>query len=119
VTVSDNRSDTIDARVAELDRMISDRLSAVMQAPEFQRMELPTDAKRNPATSGSSARALQKLGLLRRADVGSVTLGAGSRLGWDAFLCTQPAHDDRARSPRTSTAHVDRGIARYALQVIH
>ena len=39
VIVSDNLSATIDARVAELDRLISDQLSAVMHAPEFQRME--------------------------------------------------------------------------------
>lgn len=39
VIVSDNLSATIDARVAELDRLISDQLSAVMHAPEFQRLE--------------------------------------------------------------------------------
>ena len=39
VVVSDNLSATIDARVAELDRLISAQLSAVMHAPEFQRME--------------------------------------------------------------------------------
>ncbi|HEX8615114.1 MAG TPA: type VI secretion system contractile sheath large subunit [Telluria sp.] len=39
VIVSDNLSATIDARVAELDRMISDQLSAVMHAPEFQQLE--------------------------------------------------------------------------------
>ncbi|ATQ76549.1 MULTISPECIES: type VI secretion system contractile sheath large subunit [Massilia] len=39
VIVSDNLSATIDARVAELDRMISDQLSAVMHAPEFQKLE--------------------------------------------------------------------------------
>ncbi|MCM3011673.1 type VI secretion system contractile sheath large subunit, partial [Bacillus subtilis] len=32
-------SATIDARVAELDRLISTQLSAVMHAPEFQRLE--------------------------------------------------------------------------------
>ncbi|GAB2918051.1 type VI secretion system baseplate subunit TssG [Paraburkholderia jirisanensis] len=42
---------------------------------------------------------------LRRADVGTVVLGKGSRLGWDAFMCTQAANQDR-------------GDARYALQVI-
>jgi type VI secretion system protein ImpC len=39
VVVSNNLSATIDARVAELDRLISDQLSAVMHAPEFQRLE--------------------------------------------------------------------------------
>ena len=39
VIVSDNLSATIDARVAELDRLISAQLSAVMHAPEFQRLE--------------------------------------------------------------------------------
>ncbi|HEY0064733.1 MAG TPA: type VI secretion system contractile sheath large subunit [Telluria sp.] len=39
VVVSDNLSATLDARVAELDRMISDQLSAVMHAPEFQKLE--------------------------------------------------------------------------------
>ncbi len=39
VVVSDNLAATIDARVAELDRMISAQLSAVMHAPEFQKLE--------------------------------------------------------------------------------
>jgi len=39
VVVSDNLAATIDARVAELDRMISRQLSAVMHAPEFQKLE--------------------------------------------------------------------------------
>jgi type VI secretion system protein ImpC len=39
VVVSNNLSATIDARVAELDRLISDQLSAVMHAPEFQKLE--------------------------------------------------------------------------------
>ncbi|RSZ56200.1 type VI secretion system contractile sheath large subunit [Massilia atriviolacea] len=39
VIVSDNLSATIDARVAELDRIISEQLSAVMHAPEFQQLE--------------------------------------------------------------------------------
>jgi type VI secretion system protein ImpC len=39
VVVSDNLSATLDARVAELDRLISEQLSAVMHAPEFQRLE--------------------------------------------------------------------------------
>lgn len=39
VVVSDNLSATIDARVAELDRLISSQLSAVMHAAEFQRLE--------------------------------------------------------------------------------
>ncbi|MCU6432926.1 type VI secretion system contractile sheath large subunit [Undibacterium sp. Jales W-56] len=39
VVVSDNLSATIDARVAELDRLISRQLSAVMHAPEFQKLE--------------------------------------------------------------------------------
>ncbi|NHZ36769.1 MULTISPECIES: type VI secretion system contractile sheath large subunit [Massilia] len=39
VIVSDNLSATIDARVAELDRIISDQLSAVMHSPEFQKLE--------------------------------------------------------------------------------
>ena len=39
VVVSDNLSATIDARVAELDRLISAQLSAVMHAPEFQKLE--------------------------------------------------------------------------------
>ncbi|MDB5754728.1 MAG: EvpB family type secretion protein, partial [Massilia sp.] len=39
VVMSDNLSATLDARVAELDRMISTQLSAVMHAPEFQKLE--------------------------------------------------------------------------------
>ena len=39
VVVSDNLSATLDARVAELDRLISQQLSAVMHAPEFQKLE--------------------------------------------------------------------------------
>ncbi len=37
--VSDNLSATLDARVAELDRLISAQLSAIMHAPEFQKLE--------------------------------------------------------------------------------
>lgn len=39
VVVSDNLAATIDARVAELDFLISKQLSAVMHAPEFQKLE--------------------------------------------------------------------------------
>ncbi len=39
VVVSDDLNRTLDARVAELDRMISEQLSAVMHAPEFQALE--------------------------------------------------------------------------------
>ncbi|MGH8073563.1 MAG: type VI secretion system contractile sheath large subunit [Lysobacter sp.] len=39
VVVSENLNLTLDARVAELDRMISDQLTAVMHAPEFQQLE--------------------------------------------------------------------------------
>ncbi|WP_338764992.1 type VI secretion system contractile sheath large subunit [Massilia sp. METH4] len=39
VIVSHNLSATIDARVAELDRLISDQLSAIMHAPAFQKLE--------------------------------------------------------------------------------
>ncbi|TWI43975.1 type VI secretion system protein ImpC [Pseudoduganella flava] len=39
VVVSNNLAATIDARVAELDRLISAQLSAVMHAPEFQKLE--------------------------------------------------------------------------------
>jgi type VI secretion system protein ImpC len=39
VVVSDNLAATIDARVAELDRLISAQLSAVLHAPEFQKLE--------------------------------------------------------------------------------
>ena len=39
VVVSDNLAATIDARVAELDRLISAQLSAVMHAPQFQKLE--------------------------------------------------------------------------------
>src|ERR1700744_6468501 len=39
VIISDNLSATLDARVAELDRLISSQLSAVMHAPEFQKLE--------------------------------------------------------------------------------
>jgi len=39
VIVSDNLSATLDARVAELDRLISTQLSAVMHAPAFQKLE--------------------------------------------------------------------------------
>ena len=39
VVVSDNLSATIDARVAELDELISRQLSAVMHHPDFQKLE--------------------------------------------------------------------------------
>ncbi|MGE8589736.1 MAG: type VI secretion system contractile sheath domain-containing protein, partial [Alcaligenes sp.] len=39
VVVSDNLSAMLDARVAELDRLISAQLSEVMHAPEFQNLE--------------------------------------------------------------------------------
>jgi type VI secretion system protein ImpC len=39
VVVSDNLSATLDARVAELDRLISEQLSEVMHAAEFQKLE--------------------------------------------------------------------------------
>lgn len=39
VVVSDNLNLTLDARVAELDRLISDQVSAIMHAPEFQQLE--------------------------------------------------------------------------------
>jgi len=39
VVVSNNLAATIDARVAEIDAMISRQLSAIMHAPEFQKVE--------------------------------------------------------------------------------
>lgn len=39
IVVSDNLSVRIDARIAELDHLISCQLSAVMHAPEFQKLE--------------------------------------------------------------------------------
>ena len=39
VVVSDNLGVTLDARLADLDRMISDQLSEVMHAVEFQKLE--------------------------------------------------------------------------------
>lgn len=39
VVVSDNLSRTLDARIAELDRLISSQLNEVMHAPEFQKLE--------------------------------------------------------------------------------
>jgi type VI secretion system protein ImpC len=39
VVVSDNLSATLDARIAEIDRIISDQLSAVMHAKDFQKLE--------------------------------------------------------------------------------
>ncbi|MDO6388427.1 MULTISPECIES: type VI secretion system contractile sheath large subunit [unclassified Uliginosibacterium] len=39
VVVSDNLSATLDARIAELDELISGQLSAIMHAPEFQKLE--------------------------------------------------------------------------------
>src|SRR5471032_1243422 len=39
VLVSANLSATLDARVAELDRLISSQLSTIMHAPQFQRLE--------------------------------------------------------------------------------
>lgn len=39
VVVSENLSATLDARIAELDELISEQLSAVMHAPEFQKLE--------------------------------------------------------------------------------
>ncbi|MEY4564720.1 MAG: EvpB family type secretion protein [Pseudomonadota bacterium] len=39
VVVSNNLSATLDARVAEIDRLLSEQLSEVMHAPEFQKLE--------------------------------------------------------------------------------
>ena len=39
VVVSDSLNLSLDARVAELDRIISEQLSAIMHAPEFQQLE--------------------------------------------------------------------------------
>jgi type VI secretion system protein ImpC len=39
VVVSDNLGRTLDARIAELDRMLSEQLSAVMHAQEFKQLE--------------------------------------------------------------------------------
>ena len=39
VIVSENLAASLDARVAELDRLISEQLSEVMHAPEFQALE--------------------------------------------------------------------------------
>ncbi|RJS91697.1 type VI secretion system contractile sheath large subunit [Salinisphaera sp. Q1T1-3] len=39
VVVSDNLGATLDARIAELDGLISDQLSEVMHAPEFKKLE--------------------------------------------------------------------------------
>ena len=39
VVMSNNLSATLDARLAELDRMISTQLSAIMHAPAFQKLE--------------------------------------------------------------------------------
>jgi len=39
VTVSNNLSATLDARIAELDQLISGQLSAIMHAPSFQKLE--------------------------------------------------------------------------------
>jgi type VI secretion system protein ImpC len=39
VVMSDNLSATLDARIAEIDAIISDQLSAIMHAPSFQKME--------------------------------------------------------------------------------
>ena len=39
VVVSDNLNLTLDLRLAELDRMISEQLTAVMHAPDFQQLE--------------------------------------------------------------------------------
>ncbi|HSD36572.1 MAG TPA: type VI secretion system contractile sheath large subunit [Rhodocyclaceae bacterium] len=39
VVISENLSATLDARIAELDHLISEQLSAVMHAPEFQKLE--------------------------------------------------------------------------------
>ncbi|HEY1042547.1 MAG TPA: type VI secretion system contractile sheath large subunit [Telluria sp.] len=39
VVVSDNLSATLDARVAQIDQLISQQLSCIMHAPEFQKLE--------------------------------------------------------------------------------
>lgn len=39
VVISENLAASLDARVAELDRLISEQLSEVMHAPEFQKLE--------------------------------------------------------------------------------
>ena len=38
VVVSDNLSANIDARIAEIDQLISEQLSEVLHAPEFQKL---------------------------------------------------------------------------------
>ena len=39
VVVSENLSANIDARIAEIDQLISDQLSEILHAPEFQKLE--------------------------------------------------------------------------------
>ena len=39
MTVSKDAITALDARIAEIDRVLSDQLSAVMHAPEFQQLE--------------------------------------------------------------------------------
>ena len=39
VVVSDNLAASLDARIADLDRLISSQLSEIMHAPEFQALE--------------------------------------------------------------------------------
>jgi type VI secretion system protein ImpC len=63
VVMSDNLSATLDARVAELDRLISAQLSAVMHAPEFQKLErswsgLHYLVKNSTSSSGQQIRML-------------------------------------------------------------
>ena len=63
VVMSDNLSATLDARVAELDRMISAQLSAVMHAPEFQKLERSWTGLRY-LVSNSSTSATQQIRMM-------------------------------------------------------
>ncbi len=59
VVMSSNLSATLDARVAELDRMISTQLSAVMHAPAFQKLERSWAGLHYLVKSSASGQGLQ------------------------------------------------------------
>lgn len=59
VLVAPNLSATIDARVSEIDRAISAQLSAIMHAPEFQRLERSWTGLRYLVTASAGAQHVQ------------------------------------------------------------
>ncbi|MGZ3184091.1 MAG: type VI secretion system contractile sheath large subunit [Telluria sp.] len=59
IAASPNLSATIDARIVELDRVISTQLSAIMHAPEFQRLERTWTGLQYLVKSSAGAKGVQ------------------------------------------------------------